>query len=132
MSGQQNSVLDTNYLIRLLVRDVPAQTDVVARLVKQAEPRTLIVSDVIFAEAVFVLEKFYEFDRQVIVKLLEFVLDHTVFEVNTKLLGRALERYAAHSRLSFVDCYAWSQAEQQSEQLRTFDQDLEKAASSRH
>lgn len=123
----KSAILDTNYIIRLVVRDLPAQTDQVLKLIENSPGGSLVVSDVVFAEAVFVLEKVYEYERKVIAQALSFVLHQAAFQSNAPLLSVALEAYTSNQKLSFVDCYALAMAGKTRAQLLTFDRDLQKA-----
>lgn len=127
MAGPKRIVLDTNYIIRLVVRDVPDQTKEVVRLIDEAATDSLIVSDVVFGEAVYVLEKVYEYEREVIVKALSYVLEHSAFDVRSSLLTAALGKYLNNKKLSFVDCYGWAHAKTGNHNLLTFDNDLKRA-----
>lgn len=121
-------VLDTNYLVRLVVRDVPEQTSQVVKLLEAAPNNTLLVSDVVFAETVYVLEKVYGFERSVIVEALTFVIDHVAFDIAVDSLRKTLERYVANPKLSFMDCYTWTHSTKAQHELLTFDKELSKAS----
>lgn len=126
MANPKPTVLDTNYLIRLVVRDVPKQTEAVVKLIESAPANSLIVSDVVFGEVVFVLEKVYEYDRQTIAKALTYVLEHSAFKLSGHRLSGALLAYRQYKKLSFVDCYALVQATDNGYGLLTFDRALRK------
>ena len=63
--------IDANIVLRFILRDVPAQTLKVTNLLKEAPPGSLVISDVVFAEVVWVLGgPFLNLDRQLIGYLL--------------------------------------------------------------
>ena len=88
--------IDTNVLLELLVRrDVGALTERAAHAVGEAE-KPIRIADIVLAEAVWVMERTYRFDRSGIVNFLDELLalpdvtfaDRTAVEV---ALGRYRE-----------------------------------------
>jgi len=85
--------LDTNVLIRFLVKDDVQQAQIVYRIFKQAESKKeiLFVPLLVVLEAVWVLESVYEISRQDIID-----------SINELLLMPILEFEAQSSILKFV------------------------------
>lgn len=74
--------LDTNVLVRFLVRDDESQARLVYRRLKQAETQreTLFVSLLVTLETIWVLESAYRYSRKQILAALEALLTMSVLE----------------------------------------------------
>lgn len=112
------SSLDSNVVLRLVLNDVPAQASKAASFVRRS---SCYVTDVVVAECVFVLEKTYKLDRNLIKESLT-----TFFEINTvtfseTLITEAFDLYISLRTLSFADCYSVAEARLREKELMTFD-----------
>ena len=120
----KKSSLDTNALLRLLLKDVPEQHEMIKQLIAQAD-RTFLVSDTAIIELVFVLERHYEFSRSLIKEAIDALVSVTNILININSIQGALEAYTAHPMLSFEDCYlAEEAARNNAVPLWTFDKKL--------
>lgn len=113
--------LDTNVIIRLVVKDVPAHTKAASSLLKRHK---CYVSDVVATEAVYALERIYGLERVEIKTALLYIFRSSQFGYNATLLDSVFEMYEKRSSLSFVDCYAALEAMSQNRELATFDKKL--------
>lgn len=121
-------VIDTNALLRFLLKDVPTQTVKVRNVLKKAkEGKTeLLIPQIVIFEVVFALTKYYRFDKEKVIEGIESILGGTYFIVEDHaLFAQTVERYKIHS-LSFVDCFLASYAKQKGIAIFTFDKDLKK------
>ena len=101
--------LDTNIIIRHLTGDPPAQAKRATAFLAAATE--LLLTDVVVAETVYVLESFYEQPRATVARLLRAVLAHPPITVlDEPLLLRALEVYEV-DRLDFAEAYLVACAE---------------------
>jgi predicted nucleic-acid-binding protein len=76
-----------------------------------AEERQLLLTDLVLAECVYVLESFYEVERQRVAELMRSAIAFPWIEtVDTSILLRALEIYEL-DRLDFAEAYLVAQAE---------------------
>ena len=101
--------LDTNILIRHLTGDPPVQARRATAFLAAADE--LLVPDLIVAEVVFVLESFYEVERERVAELVRAVLGFpAAVVVDAPLLLRALEVYEV-DRIDFADAYLVASAE---------------------
>jgi len=104
-----SAFLDTNVLIRHLTGDPPAQARRATAFLERAEE--LLVPDLIVAEVVYVLESFYEVERQRVAELVRAVIGFPAsVVVDEPLLLRALEVYEV-DRLDFAEAYLVASAE---------------------
>jgi predicted nucleic acid-binding protein len=101
--------VDTNLLVRHLTGDPPEQAARATRLLSRAE--VLLLTDLVVAEVVDVLESFYEVPRSRVAELVRAIIAFPSIGVaDRSLLLRALEVYEVH-RLDFADAYLVAQAE---------------------
>ncbi|MCL2679885.1 MAG: TipAS antibiotic-recognition domain-containing protein [Coriobacteriia bacterium] len=122
--------LDTNVLLRLMCKDVPAQYELAKRLVTSERTR-FFVSDTAVTEFVFALERHYKFSRSQIQQAVQDLLSITTIDCNRELISVALELYCTHKSLSYEDCYFAASAEtMNAAPLWTFDKDLASKLSS--
>ncbi|MCM2358673.1 MAG: type II toxin-antitoxin system VapC family toxin [Geobacteraceae bacterium] len=103
----KKSFVDTNLFIRYLTNDDPAKADRVEKLLDQAAGGsvTLVTTEMVMAEMVWVLESYYELANTDIAPLIRGILATPGLEViNGPLVGRALELYEGQN-IDFVDGY---------------------------
>jgi predicted nucleic-acid-binding protein len=104
-----SAFLDTNILIRHLTGDPPEQTRRARAFLASADE--LLLPDLIVAEVVFVLESFYELERERVADLVRAVIGfQPIAVVDVPLLLRALEVYEV-DRLDFAEAYLVASAE---------------------
>jgi predicted nucleic-acid-binding protein len=113
--------LDTNVVLRYLLKDIPAQY---ARAKKLFTKSPLYVSDVVVSEAAFVLEKAVGLERAKVAVLLRFLLATPGLIANDHILGEAVDLFEIRTALSFVDCHAAIEAKIFGSSLYTFDKKL--------
>lgn len=118
--------LDTNILVRLIVKDVPEQCLRFQDLLMRQNV-TYEVADLAVTETVYVLQTWYRWSRQSIVSALSSVLSDFELNYNQALFERVFPMYLARPKLSFNDCcLAGYAALNQAEPLWTFDKALAK------
>jgi len=126
MACRVREAVDTNVLLRLILRDVPEQCLKVQDLLLR-QKACYDVADLAVEEVVYVLQKGFGWTRAGIVEALRSVLDLSWFDYNRALFTRVFPLYLEHPGLSFNDCCLAVYAElNQTEPLWTLDQDLAK------
>ena len=101
--------VDTNVLVRHLTGDPPSQAARATRYLRGADE--LLLTDLILAEIVYVLESFYETPRPTVAETLRAVLAFPAIKmVDPELMQRAVEVYDI-DRLDFADAYLVACAE---------------------
>lgn len=101
--------LDNNILVRHLTGDPPEQARRATEFLARAEG--LVLTDVVFAEVVYVLESFYEIEPAQVAALLRAVIGFpAVVVLDPPVLLRALEVYEVH-RIDFAEAYLAACAE---------------------
>ena len=87
--------VDTNVLVRHLTGDPSEEARRATEFLANAEG--LVLTDVIFAEVVYVLESFYELEREQVAERLRAVVGFPAIVVlDAPVLFRALEVYEVH------------------------------------
>jgi predicted nucleic acid-binding protein len=125
-----SAFIDANILIRHLTGDPPAQARRATALLRRADE--LLLPDVIVAQVVYVLESFYEVERERVAELVRAILAFpTIVVVDELLLLRALEVYEV-ARLDFADAYLVASAEASGVgEVASFDRDIDRVATVR-
>lgn len=113
--------LDTNIILRFLLRDIPHQSTKAAFQITNSR---CYVTDVVITETVFVLEKVYEAPRNEIAVAIGSFLALPNLTSSSELLTEMLDLYKKKSSLSIIDCYAAVEAGASGSQLVTFDAKL--------
>lgn len=106
----KRAFIDTNLFIRYLTNDDPPKAERVGILLEQAASGvvTLVTTELVIAEVVWVLESAYRLPRGQIAALIRGILASPGVEViNGSLVSRAIELYDAQG-IDFVDAYVAS------------------------
>ena len=110
--------VDTNVVLRYLLRDNEAQAQIAKDLI---EGGAFLIPEVLM-ETSHVLRTFYEVDRQNIATQLLIVLDWVEMERKAVMI-RAVEIFA-ETNLDFVDCIIAAYHELENAEVFTFDKTL--------
>lgn len=116
-------VVDANVLIRHLTRDSRGQSARATRALDTRSP--IVVSDVVLAECVHVLESFYKTPRELVVRSMRSLLALPTAEFASRgLLERTLELYEHVPDLDYPDAYTAALAERDDAAVLSFDRDF--------
>lgn len=103
------ALLDTNVLVRHLTGDPPGLARRATRFLSEAP--ALVLSEIIVAELVYVLESFYEVERATLADLVRAVIAFPAIEMQRPgEMLRALELYE-RQRLDFAEACLVARAE---------------------
>src|SRR4030095_9843226 len=116
--------VDTNVLVRLLVRDEPNQTLAAEKFVAVGA----WVSHLVLTEAVWVLGSRAGLDNDALARAIQMVLDNERLTLESpETVQAALATFQKHSRVSFSDCLILESARRAGHiPLGTFDRRLAK------
>jgi predicted nucleic-acid-binding protein len=115
--------VDTNCVLRWLVRDVPGQTAAVESLLAGDPP--LAIDDGALLEAVFALEHHYRFSRATVAAALRQVLSEGRFTIDRSAWSAMIPDYENGPKLSIMDVYLVHQARKSGRMpLYTFDKKM--------
>ena len=118
--------IDTNVLVRLLVRDAPRQFDVAETFIAKGA----WVSQVVLVETLWVLDAVYERSAEQIGAAVERLLAHADLTLqDADVVAAALGQFRAKPALGFSDCLVLEIARKAGHlPLGTFDRQLGKVA----
>ncbi|MEK7649205.1 MAG: PIN domain-containing protein [Patescibacteria group bacterium] len=123
----KRAILDTNVIVRFLVKDHIKHYEQAALWFKEAEEgmRDVVITPLVIVETSFVLESFYKLKRSDIANALEVFIGQRWFNV----IKRDILLYAWNyyrKGLHFVDSYLKSWSELNGIDILTFDKELSK------
>lgn len=123
MERKNNTSVDTNVLLRLVLNDVPEQTKLIERLL--VGNVRYEVADLALTEMAFVLERFYKMERDIVTRFLLVIVQHPQFMCNKALFEQILPLYLSEPALSINDCALLGYARlNKATPLYTFDKKL--------
>ena len=116
--------VDTNVLVRLIVRDDRAQMEAAEEFVSKGA----WVSQLVLAETSWVLDSVYELQPQQIAKAVEMLLNHEHLTVeDADVVAAAVDNFRKHPAIGFSDTLILEAARKSGHvPLGTFDRDLAK------
>ena len=115
--------VDTNILLRWLLKDHAALSAKAEKLINEAAPGSLLITDIIAAEIVYVLRATDRDRQQTAEALLLIARTPPLKYENDEILFDALRHYAKYN-LDFADCYLLARASRSRAALHTFDKAL--------
>ena len=114
-------LLDTNYILRFLLKDNDEMYEVAKNVIKNSECIILIE---VLAEVVFVLQKVYKISKEDITKILtSFLKFENIINSEKNFILEALKIYT-NKNLDFVDCILCAKSKEFT--IKTFDKKLNK------
>lgn len=123
-----NATIDTNVLLRFLLKDVPKQAEVARKKFQEAKQTKtqLSVSQIVIFEVVFALTRVYKFDKSDIVEAIKSLLGAEFLKIQDReVFGPALSLFTKRN-ISLADCFIVAFSKFNKAPLFTFDKDLAK------
>jgi predicted nucleic acid-binding protein len=118
-------LIDTNIVLRWLLGDHKELSPKAEKLIGAAGPSTLLVTDIVVAEIVYVLRGTGRDRRQTSEALL--LIGRTqAFKYENEELVMKITNLLIGTNLDFADCYLLARARREKLGLKTFDRSLEK------
>ena len=121
-------VVDTNALLRFILKDVSQQYNQVEKLLMQAKigKVRLVVLQIVVFELHFALLKYYHFGKVEIIEKLESFISSAYLDIESRAVFLEALKVYRNTSISFVDCFLAAKAKKESCTLFTFDKDLRK------
>ncbi len=114
------TLIDTNILLRWLLGDDKELSSKAEKIVQEAKSSSLLVTDIIVAEVVYVLRSTGR-DRQQTSEALLLIGRTEAFRYeNDELLTEIIKLISA-TKLDFADCYLLARSRREKLELETFD-----------
>ena len=116
--------VDTNVLVRLVVRDDPDQVHAAERFVTKGA----WVSHLVLAETLWFLDSVFELSREQVVLAVEMLLNHRDLTLqDADVVSEALDHYRKRTKVGFSDCLMLEIARKAGHlPIATFDRDFAK------
>jgi predicted nucleic-acid-binding protein len=116
--------VDTNVLVRLIVRDDPTQVSAAEEFVTKGA----WVSHLVLAETLWVLDSVFELGRTQVVRAVEMLLNHSHLTLqDADVVTTALDHFRKRSAIGFSDCLVLEIARKAGHlPIATFDRDFAK------
>lgn len=119
--------VDTNFINRFLLQDIPEQTEIVNKIFDQTSGKKLKLysTDVVFFEVCWSLKQFYDLEESNILEMLyELIASGLISFQTNELLLKAIKR-SENNKLEIVDNYhlVWC-VENTVTEFNTFDKKL--------
>lgn len=118
-------LVDTNILLRWLLGDHKELSPKAEKIVQEAKPSSLLVTDIIVAEIVYVLRGTGRDRIQTSEALLLIGRTEAFKYENDELLAEII-RLITTTKLDFADCYLLARSRREKLELETFDGPLNK------
>lgn len=117
-------VLDTNILIRILTNDNPTLAAKAVSKIRQA--KAVLITSVVIAEVIYVLENLYGYERSDLYVVLRFIKSQEKFQVeDLNILEFSFSLYTDF-KIDFVDSFIIAKAILSGMEVGTLDKKLEK------
>jgi predicted nucleic-acid-binding protein len=123
-------LIDTNIILRWLLGDHKELSPKAEKLIKEAKPSTLLITDVIVAEIVYVLRGTGR-DRKQTSEALLLIGRTEAFKYENEELVMEIINLLVSTGLDFADCYLLARAQPEKLGLIAFDKPLEKLYSAK-
>lgn len=118
-------LLDTNIIIRFLLKDHPKQFVAAKNLLKNFE-QNLLLTDTAVAEVIWLLTSYYKFSKEETIEKIFTILNFPNIESNKSVLIRSLYYYR-NFNIDYIDAYLVAFAEEENlEGIYSFDKGLDK------
>lgn len=121
-------VVDTNILLRFLLKDIPDQADEAEALLISARNGEveLIIPQIVIFEIVFRLLNIEKYKKAVVIDKLQTILATPYIVIQDQETFNVAIRLFANSNIEFVDCFLISYVQVIGGGIATFDQRLKK------
>jgi len=120
-------VLDTNILLRFLLRDIEDQYQKAKTLFEKGSKNKikLIIPQIVIFEVEFALRRFYEFKKEDVIDRMESLISASYLRVEAReIFLEGLDVYQTKN-ISFVDCFLKSYATIKDAKLVSFDKKIQ-------
>ena len=114
------TLLDTNILLRWLLGDDKELSSKAEKIVQEAKSSSLLVTDIIVAEVVYVLRSTGR-DRQQTSEALLLIGRTEAFRYENDELLTEIIKLISTTKLDFADCYLLARSRRKKLELETFD-----------
>lgn len=121
-------IIDTNAILRFILKDVATQHIEIYELIKKAKNNKLrlIIPEIVIFETYFTLKSYYEYKKETLLNVMESLFSAEYLKVESKQIFMEGIKIFRSSNLEFVDCFLISKSKDLHLDLFTFDNNLKK------
>lgn len=120
-----NVYLDTNVLLRFILKDIPTQFKEAEKIISSKNSNNILLPSILF-EIEYVLSKLYKKEREEIVSIIQGLLEIETINVEfEREINLAIELFG-ETNIDFVDCYLYAKSYYSDGKVATFDKDIKK------
>jgi len=121
-------LLDTNIIIRLLVRDNEEQFIIVEQFFKELElgHKSAILLEIIVGEIIYVLKNVYKHKKDFIKRQLELLFDYENLYIENQYIMREALKVYANKNIDFADAMLCAKKNLEGYEVMSFDKDLKR------
>lgn len=121
-------ILDTNTILRFLIKDVPSQFETASKIFEKIESKKCrgIISILVINESIWALEKYYERPISEAVKIISKILslkNIATLEIDKKEVSQILSN-VAKLKIDFTDAYLLWIKSKKNYDISTFDKKI--------
>lgn len=127
MTSTERYILDTNFVLRYLLRDEEDQFKKANQFFEEVKVgrKKAVLKEFVITEVIFVLTSFYRVPKSEIARSINgLILYKGIVMEDKSAFAEALNLYEESSKLHIVDCILAAYSKSQTLQLMTFDKDL--------
>ena len=122
-------IIDANIILRFLTNDIPKQADRCTGLLKRIESGSeeVWIPDLVLADIVWTLEKFYKQPKQRIQELLIPILELKGLRHNNKKISKLAFQLYVEKNIDWIDAFVVAQMiTQKKREIYSYDSDFDK------
>jgi len=122
-------VIDANILLRFLTNDIPEQANLCTQLLKRIEAgiEQVLLPDLVLADVVWTLEKFYKQPKTTILELLVPILNLRGLRFSSKETAQQALQLYAEKNVDWTDAFVAAQMlAKKRNQIYSYDRDFDK------
>lgn len=118
-------LVDSNLILRFLLKDHPKQSPQARKLFKNPH-ETLILTDIVVAEVIWILTSYYKFSKEDVAEKIYQLLKIPTLKTNMHTIVRTLHLYR-NFNIDYIDAYLAAYCEKEKlEGIYSFDKDFDK------
>jgi len=109
--SQELRVIDANIILRFLVNDLPEQAGCCVKLLKRLEAgaEQVLLPDLVLADIVWMMEKFYKLSKREIRDIMASVLALRGLQFSSKAVAREAFQLYIEKNIDWTDAFVFSQ-----------------------
>lgn len=123
-------ILDTNVILRFLLKDIPNQYEITKNIFLEAQKGklNLIIPQIVIFEIVFILEKQLKIDKNILVEKIQTLLSADFLNIQDRVIFNSAIKLYEQFSISLPDSFLIAKSQITGIPIFSFDKDLVKLA----